>query len=614
MYIISRSFSKRLTKEVHILFICLITILNKMEAQVPPPPNVILIMTDDQGYGDIAALGNPFIKTPNLDKLHDESIRFTDFHVNPFCSPTRASLMTGRMSDRTHVRSTVYLRNHLKREETTMAEFFKTSGYITAHFGKWHLGENYPYRPIDRGFDQWVGIGDGGSGTASDFWGNDRMDDSYNKNGKWEKIQGYNTDVFFDETMKFIKENKERPFFVYLATNVPHGPMNVLQEWRDEYENQDFRIKSQPWGDTKDLFASITRVDKNLGRLRHFLAENELEENTILIFLSDNGSADGTHIFNDGMRGGKGSVYDGGHRVPCYIHWPDGGLDHGIDIDRFTTHTDILPTLIEICNLKTPERGHLPFDGRSLVPLLKDKNSEWSDRLIFMHVQNLLNAPVKGKNFVIASEKWRLINGNELYDIKADRGQKNNVAALYPDVVNKFMEKYDAYWNELGQIDYPRPRPVIGSPYQEETWLNTISWIKSDDSPDSWNQSHVLAGNRIRGFWPVEFAGDGLYQFDVRRWPKEVNQPISSSLPEQKISDISCLGKPVRKGEGKAISVVKVRLKVGEQQIEKNINETDVGALFEMKLNKGIADIRSWFYTTDGDSLSAFYVYVKLLK
>jgi len=575
-------------------------------------PNVILIMTDDQGYGDIAVHGNPYIKTPELDRLHDESIRFTDFHVNAFCSPTRAALMTGRMSDRTHVRSTVYLRNHLNREETTMAEFFKASGYRTAHFGKWHLGENYPYRPMDRGFDQWIGIGDGGLATSSDFWGNDRMDDYYNCNGVWKKIKGFNTDVFFDETMKFISENKNDPFFVYLATNVPHGPMNVLQEWREEYEGRNFKMRSVPWGDTKDLFASITRVDKNLGQLRKFLSENNLDKNTILIFLTDNGSADGSHIFNDGMRGGKGSVYDGGHRVPCFVYWPAGGLKTAIDIDRFTTHTDLLPTLIELCSLKTPARGHLPFDGRSLVPLLNDENSDWAERTIFMHVQNLLNAPAKGKNYLVATSKWRLINGKELYSIKEDKGQKNNIADQYPGVVEELLKKYDEYWEELGQMNYPHARPVIGSPYQEETWLNTISWVKSNESPHSWNQRHVLAGEHLRGFWPVEIAKDGLYQFDVRRWPKEVNQPICASLPEQKGSDITCLGKPVKKGEGKAIPAVKVKLKVGDQKMEKNINESDVSALFEMKLSKGEKDIESWLYAPEGDSISAFYIYARL--
>ena len=237
-------------------------------------PNVILIMTDDQGYGDLACLGNPIIKTPNLDKLHGESIRFTDFHVNPFSAPTRAALMTGRMSDRTHVWTTVYLRNHLSIKETTMAEFFEASGYRTGHFGKWHLGENYPYRPVDRGFHQWVGHGDGGTSTTSDYWSNDRMNDTYYRNGEWEKFNGFGNDVFFSEAMKFISESqcRKKPFFVYLATNIPHGPMSVPEEWREPYVDQEIP-GSSPWGDTKDLYATHSHFDENLGKLRKFLKD-----------------------------------------------------------------------------------------------------------------------------------------------------------------------------------------------------------------------------------------------------------------------------------------------------------------------------------------------------
>ncbi|UCG47555.1 MAG: sulfatase-like hydrolase/transferase, partial [Phycisphaerales bacterium] len=234
-------------------------------------PNVILIITDDQGYGDLACHGNPVIKTPNLDALHGESVRFTNFHVNAFCSPTRASLLTGRMSDRTHVRTTIYSRNHLNRDETTMAEFFKATGYRTGHFGKWHLGRNYPYRPIDRGFDQWVGHGDGGTGTSSDYWGNDKMNDTYWRNGKWEKFSGFCTDIYFDESMKFIETNKDKPFFVYLATNVPHSPWNVPKAWRQPYEGE---LPSR----TVDFYATISRFDYNLGRLRKFLVDEELAD------------------------------------------------------------------------------------------------------------------------------------------------------------------------------------------------------------------------------------------------------------------------------------------------------------------------------------------------
>ncbi len=577
-------------------------------------PNVILIMTDDQGYGDIAAHGNPIIKTPNLDKLHSESYRFTDFHVNSFCAPTRAALMTGRMSDRTHVHSTVYLRNHLNRSETTMAEFFKVSGYNTGHFGKWHLGANYPYRPIDRGFDDWVGIGDGGLGEVGEYWGNDRMDDTYIRNGNWEKIKGFNTDVFFDETMRFIKKNKTEPFFVYLATNVPHGPMNVLQEWRDAYEKQDFETRAKPWGDTKDLFATLTRFDLNMGRLRDFLKENNLDENTILIFLTDNGSASGTHIFNDGMRGGKGSLYDGGHRVPLFIHWPARGIDKPTDIDRLTAHIDLLPTLIDLCNLRSPERGHLKLDGRSIAPLIKDKNATWNDRLIINHVQNVVDQQIKDKNTIVYTEKWRMINKKELYDIKADPAQKNNIAAQNPEVISNLSKKYDDYWEELDMDNNPYPRAIIGTVHQEEIGLNSYNWIKGASAPHSYHQRHVLEAVDGKGFWPVEIAENNKYQFDVRRWTKELNHSISDGLPANYESDITCLGKPVQIGEGKAIPTTKIHLKINDQVMEKAIDKNDVNALFEMNLEAGEYKIEAWLIDTEGNKKQAYYVYVKPIK
>lgn len=594
-----------------IFSIFLIFLASACKKKSDTPPNVILIMTDDQGYGDIAAHGNPIVKTPHLDKLHDESIRFTDFHVNSFCAPTRAALMTGRMSDRTHVHSTVYLRNHLNRDETTMAEFFKASGYNTGHFGKWHIGANYPYRPMDRGFDEWVGIGDGGLGEAGEYWGNDRMDDSYIRNGVWEKTEGFNTDVFFDESIKFIKKSKDKPFFVYLATNVPHGPMNVLEEWRDEYENQDFKMRSVPWGDTKDLFATLTRFDKNMGRLREFLSQNRLDENTILIFLTDNGSSDGGHIFNAGMRGGKGSLYDGGHRVPCFIHWPGGGMSKPMEIDRLTAHIDLLPTLIDICRLETPNRGHQHLDGRSLLPLIKDKNSEWKDRLIINHVQNIVDKQVKDKNTIVYTERWRLINKKQLFDIKADPGQKNNIAEQNADIVAKLSLEYDNYWEELGMENNPYPRPIVGTLHQDEICLNPYNWIKDASAPHSYHQRNVLEAVDGSGFWPVEIAKDGFYRFDVRRWPKELNHPICAALPANNESDITLLGKPVVIEAGKAIPVVKVRLKVGKQELEKVISKTDVSAVFDLKLPKGNTEIETWLVDANGNEQNAYYTYIR---
>ena len=573
-------------------------------------PNVILIMTDDQGYGDLACHGNPYIKTPHLDELHSESIRFTNFHVNPFCAPTRAALMTGRFSDLTHVRSTINGRNHLNTEETTMAEFFRESGYHTGHFGKWHLGRNYPFRPIDRGFDQWVGHGDGGTGTASDYWGNDKMNDSYMRNGTWEKFEGFCTDIYFDEAINFINDNKEEPFFVYLATNVPHAPWNVLKGSRDQYEEKLKQFEKARGRSVVDFYATITRFDENMGRLQKYLSENNLSENTIVIYLTDNGTAGGGDVFNAGMKGVKGSVYEGGHRVPCFVHWPAKKIDTGMDIDRLTSHIDILPTLIDLCDLKTPEKAKYKLSGKSWGDLLNGEEADWQDRTLFLHSQNRTQQHEKWKNSLVATEEWRLVNRNELYNIKSDPGEKVNVADKYPEKVQQLQQLYEQYWKEIGEGKSPIQRNVIGSGKIEETWLNSDAWVPEQIEPETWNQSHVNYGVKNFGYWPVTIARNGSYQFEVRRWPKEVNCPINSAPAAQTKGDIYSKNEPVLVRQGKIIPAISVKLRVGEEYFEKEINPTDEQAVFNIKLEQGDSEIQAWLIDSLGYEHPAYYVYV----
>ena len=253
-------------------------------------PNVVLVMTDDQGYGDVAAHGNAMINTPNMDALYRQSVRLTDFHVDPTCSPTRSALMSGRYSTRTGVWHTIMGRSLMSTDELTIAEVFKAGGYRTGMFGKWHLGENYPLRPQDQGFDYVVCHGGGGVGQGPDWWGNDYFDDTYFRNGRPEKFTGYCTDVWFAEAMEFIERNKDRPFFAYLATNAPHGPLNVAEEYSRPYEQK---------GVTPNMakfYGMITNIDENLGKLMRQLDRLGIAEETILIFMTDNGTAAGRPI------------------------------------------------------------------------------------------------------------------------------------------------------------------------------------------------------------------------------------------------------------------------------------------------------------------------------
>ncbi|MCP4455243.1 MAG: arylsulfatase, partial [Planctomycetes bacterium] len=322
-------------------------------AQAQGRPNVILVMTDDQGYGDLGCHGNPIVKTPNLDRLHSEAIRFTDFHVSSFCTPTRAALMTGRYPGRTGAYRTSSGRTLMHTDERTMAEVFSRQGYVTGMIGKWHLGDNAPHRPQDRGFHDVVWHRCGGVGQASDYWGSDYSDDTYERNGTFESFEGYCTDVWFSEARRFVKKNREEPFFLYLATNAPHGPYRVDPKWSKPY------VGKADWRGGPQFYGMVANIDHNLGLLREQLDALALTENTILIFMTDNGTANGAQFegltseairgFNAGMRGKKSSVYEGGHRVPFLMYWPAGRWVGGRDIKSLTAHIDVLPTLADLC-------------------------------------------------------------------------------------------------------------------------------------------------------------------------------------------------------------------------------------------------------------------------
>ena len=282
------------------------------DASKPPrQPNVIVLLTDDQGYGDLGCHGNPVIQTPHLDRLAHESVRFSNFHVDSYCTPTRAALMTGRYAHRVGGWGTVCGHNMLRDDEVTMADVFRHNGYRTGHFGKWHLGTNYPYRPIDRGFDQWLGHGDGGTGCTTDHWGNDRVNDTSCTTVAGRIHRAPATRPTCSSTPRCnssARTSTGRSSSIWPAT--PHSPCSVADlKWAAPY-------RDKVPANVADFYASIARVDENLGRLRAFLQAEGLRDNTLLIFLTDNGSAEGDKVFNAGMHGEKGSPYDGGHRVP----------------------------------------------------------------------------------------------------------------------------------------------------------------------------------------------------------------------------------------------------------------------------------------------------------
>ena len=561
-------------------------------AAEPRKPNVILVITDDQGYGDVGAHGNSMIKTPNLDKLHSASVRLTDFHVDPTCSPTRSALMTGRYSTRTGVWHTIMGRSIMNGSELTLAEIFQSAGYETGMYGKWHLGDNYPCRPQDQGFDETFYHGGGGVGQTPDFFGNDYFDDTYFRNGKPEKAEGYCTDVWFKEALAFIEKNREKPFFAYLSTNAPHGPFLVADSYRKPYLQKGV----QPT--MASFYGMITNIDENMGRLLKRLDELKLKDNTILIFMTDNGTAAGASRrrgnkkagkawpgFNAGMRGQKGSSYDGGHRVPFFIHWPAGGLHGGRDLNTLSAHIDVLPTLAELCGIKHPIAGAPAIDGKSLAPLLKGKEPAWADRTIFVHSQRLEQVK-KGRNNSVMTKRWRLVNNKELYDITADPGQSKNIAALNPQVVKNLNKAYDGWWTSLSPIFTETVHLGLGNDAENPANLTCHDW-HTNNGLVPWNHGHIRKGPVANGFWAVEFHKAGTYEITLRRWPAE---------------------------EDKKISATRARISIGKLEKSQAVKPEDTSTTFRLEVPAGKARLQTWLERSDGKTCGAYFVEVHKTK
>ena len=439
-------------------------------------PNVILVMTDDQGYGDIGIHGNIMINTPHLDKLHDQCVRLTDFHVSPCCTPTRASLMTGCDAVRTGAWGTTWGRSLPKKELVMMADVFAASGYHTAFFGKWHLGDSYPFRPEDRGFQEVLYHGGGGVGQTPDYWGNDYFDDTYFHNDKPEKFKGYCTDIWFDGALEFIKANKEQSFFVYLSTNAPHGPLNVDPKYSEPYEAKGVRQAMSKF------YGMIENIDENMGLLLQKLAAWELLDETVLIFMSDNGMAaggsgspgqqlgqreDGTplHCFNAGMKGLKGSSDEGGVRVPFFVRW-DGRIAPDRDIHTTAAHIDLFPTLAALAGTAGPSEQ---VEGRSLLDLIDQEKAVWPDRQLFTHKGRWPTGVEpdthQWRDFAVRDGRFRLVDNVALYDMQRDPAQEKNLLEAEPQIAARLRTAYDRWWkqtrplmvNETAALSATRP-------------------------------------------------------------------------------------------------------------------------------------------------------------
>ncbi len=419
-------------------------------------PNIILILTDDQGYGDFSCHGNPVLKTPNLDRLYDESVRFTDFQVCPTCAPTRCALMTGRHEFRSGVTHTYKERERMSLKAYTLAQALRSAGYATGIFGKWHLGDEPERWPDKRGFDEMFihgggGIGQTFPGSCGDAPGNTYFSPAILHNGEFVRTEGYCTDVFFGRAVRWIESVKgDRPFFAYISTNAPHQPLQVPPEYEKLYAG---RVDPP----VAKFFGMIANIDDNVGRLLDKLKQWSIERNTLLIYMNDNGGLTGVGVWNAGMRGRKNTPWRGGVRAASFWRWP--GTLEPADVDRLAAHIDLFPTLAQIAGANLPEEITAKFDGRSLVPLLADPEADWPDRFLFTHVgrwgrgkaadSKYRRCSVRDSRYTLVCDTKDKSKRWQLFDLRNDPGQRRDVAAEHPDVVERLETAYDLWWEEV---------------------------------------------------------------------------------------------------------------------------------------------------------------------
>ena len=516
------------------------------------PPNIILVMTDDQGWAQVGSHGNETISTPHLDRLASESVEFTRFYVSPVCAPTRASLMTGRYNYRTGVVDTYLGRAMMHGDEVTLAEMLGDAGYRTGIFGKWHLGDNYPMRAADQGFQQTLIHKGGGIGQPSDPPETSYFDPILQHNGEQKQFQGYCTDIFFDAAMRFVELNRDEPFFVYIPTNAPHSPYDVPESFIEPYAAKGLNDKDAR------IYGMITNIDENMGKLTAKLDELGLAENTILIFMTDNGPT--TQHFTAGLRDQKTSTYDGGIRVPFFLRWPSEL--QAAKVDRLGAHIDVAPTLLEAARVAAP--ASVEFDGVSLVPLLRGEAEGWPERTIFIQ-SHRGNEPRLFRNFAAVSQRYKLVQPLsfskpappdtplQLYDLESDPGEQNDLAADKPGELALLKKQYEDWFEDVSASrGYDPPKIFIGTEYENSVILTRQDWRMV--GADGWADGYL-------GYWEIDVKSAGKY--DVRfRFTKQER----AGRAEFKLGDIE-LNKPFTR-EAESVTFSEVDLDLGPATLE----------------------------------------------
>lgn len=530
-------------------------------------PNIIIMMSDDQGYGDIGAHGNPYLKTPNMEAIGEQGIEMTHFFAYPNCSASRAALLTGRYPYRTGVTAVTQVDHFMNTEETTIAEILGGNGYRTGIFGKWHLGDNAPMRPTDQGFQEALVHKGGGIGQAAGPAGNTYFDPVLEHNNISKKYEGYCDDIFTDAAIDFISTKSNDPFFAYLATNLPHFPLQVPDEKAEPFRKMGLHE------DNALTYGMIENIDYNVGRILNRLKKLGIEENTIVIFLSDNGprtrrtkndTYPGRWVAN--LRGTKTSAYDNGIRVPFYVKWPKT-IEKETTTNQMGTAIDILPTLLDACNVPIPE--DVKIDGQSLLPLWKGETKIMDDRTYFVQM-HYGPTPFKYMHFSARTQKYKLVSPHnfphgivhqptdfelknvlknlELYDVENDPSERKNIAEQHPEVVEKLLEEYENWFDEVNEERDARgiQRIHLGTAAQLQTNLSRFDWggprvISRFD----YGGPRVIEDNQL-GHWQVTTeAGNYIVNLDL----PEVE---SDGVAHLKYNDIH-LKKPIIKGQKKVV-------------------------------------------------------------
>lgn len=559
----------RMQRVLAVAFVCSVLVPTTLADETRP--NVILIMTDDQGYGDLGVHGNPVIETPHLDRLYGESARFRQFYVSPVCAPTRASLMTGRYNYRTGAVDTYLGRAMMYTQEVTLAEMLGAAGYRTGIFGKWHLGDNFPLRAMDQGFETALVHRGGGVGQPADPPGNAYMNPTLYRNGEPVQTEGYCSDVYTTAAMDFIAEHREEPFFVYLPFNCPHTPLETQESDLARYAEKD--LSPSAYGDhpghpvpenldterTAKVYAMISNIDDNIGRLLSKLDELELAKRTIVIFLTDNGPA--PRRYNGGLRAQKGSVYDGGIRVPCFVRWPER-LTAGHEVEAMAAHLDVVPTVLAACGVDAP--ADVEFDGMNVLPLLTGETTEAADRTLCFQwhrgdvPERYRACAVRAPRYKLVQplgvqpDRWPVDYQWELYDMVADPYEETNVAAEHPEIVARLTAAYDAWYDDVSSTrGYDPPRIHIGSDREDPVTLTRQDWR---GPLAGWDDGDV-------GHWEVDVTSAGDYRVTLR-FP-EVSEACRAHFS---LGDVM-MEQPVAQGAG-SVTFVDVRLPAGPARLE----------------------------------------------